>query len=240
MNGAPEWYQYVLCGIKGILETLPAETTPTGFCAAVFGNIPPSSGLSSSSALVCSVTLAVARGFKLVLTKEKLADLAAKSERYIGTQGGGMDQAIAFLATEGCAKLISFNPLRSEDIQLPEGSVFVIANSLAEMNKAATADFNRRVVECRLVCQLVAKRLRLDWKKINKLIHLQKCIGLGVRHLRALAVETLHENPYTKGEVSRVAVDQIQVQLEADVAQRFVDRYAESSKSQKRSSTKFH
>lgn len=70
------------------------------------------------------------------------------------------------------------------------------------MNKAATMDFNSRVVECRLACQILAKRLRLDWKKINKLVYLQKSIGLGVRHLRALATETLHEEPYTKDEVS--------------------------------------
>lgn len=35
------------------------------------------------------------------MSKEKIANLCAECERYIGTQGGGMDQAIAFLATEG-------------------------------------------------------------------------------------------------------------------------------------------
>lgn len=187
--------------MKGIIDSLPPETTAKGFYAAILGNIPPSAGLSSSSALVSAALLATSKAYDKEMTKSELANLAAKSERYIGTQGGGMDQAIAFLATEGCAKLISFNPLKSENVQLPEGAVFVIANSLAEMNKAATHDFNCRVVECRLVCQLLAKRLRLDWKRIRNLIDLQQIVGLGIRHMRALAMETLHDKPYTKDEV---------------------------------------
>lgn len=35
------------------------------------------------------------------LNKELLSNISADCERYIGTQGGGMDQAIAFLAVEG-------------------------------------------------------------------------------------------------------------------------------------------
>lgn len=38
---------------------------------------------------------------QIELSKEEIADVCAKCERYIGTQGGGMDQAIAFLATKG-------------------------------------------------------------------------------------------------------------------------------------------
>lgn len=30
-----------------------------------------------------------------------MASICAKSERHIGTEGGGMDQAIAFMATAG-------------------------------------------------------------------------------------------------------------------------------------------
>jgi galactokinase len=39
--------------------------------------------------------------FQLKMTKLEVASLSATSERYIGTEGGGMDQAIAFLGTEG-------------------------------------------------------------------------------------------------------------------------------------------
>lgn len=79
--------------------------------------------------------------------------------------------------------------------------MFVVANSLAELNKAATADYNQRVVECRLVSYVLAKRMRLQWRRYPTLHQLQKAVGLGVRHLRALACETLHELPYTKREV---------------------------------------
>ena len=74
--------------------------------------------------------------------------MCAKSERFIGTQGGGMDQAIEILARSGIAKLIEFNPLRTFDVVLPDGAVFVIANSLAESNKAAGSDYNTRRPIC--------------------------------------------------------------------------------------------
>lgn len=35
------------------------------------------------------------------LSKRELAIISANAERYIGTQGGGMDQAIAFLGKAG-------------------------------------------------------------------------------------------------------------------------------------------
>jgi len=37
----------------------------------------------------------------MTMRKEEMASLCGKSERYIGTEGGGMDQAIAFMATAG-------------------------------------------------------------------------------------------------------------------------------------------
>ncbi|KAM8907468.1 N-acetylgalactosamine kinase isoform 3-T3 [Lycaon pictus] len=52
----PLWHNYFLCGFKGIQEHFGLSSL-TGMNCLVDGNIPPSSGLSSSSALVCCAGL---------------------------------------------------------------------------------------------------------------------------------------------------------------------------------------
>ena len=52
------------------------------------------------------------------------------------------------------AKLIEFNPLKATSVTLPAGAVFVISNSLVEVNKADSSNYNVRVVECRLATQV--------------------------------------------------------------------------------------
>ncbi|GBM04177.1 N-acetylgalactosamine kinase [Araneus ventricosus] len=95
----PQWYHYFLCGYKGISEKCKIDDT--GMDVLVKGTVPPSAGLSSSSALVCASALATTFAHRISLTKWELASICAESERYIGTQGGGMDQAIGFLAESG-------------------------------------------------------------------------------------------------------------------------------------------
>ncbi|XP_008830015.1 N-acetylgalactosamine kinase isoform X2 [Nannospalax galili] len=96
----PLWHHYFLCGFKGIQEHFGISKL-TGMNCLVDGNIPPSSGLSSSSALVCCAGLVTLIVLGMNLSKVELAEICAKSERYIGTEGGGMDQSISFLAEEG-------------------------------------------------------------------------------------------------------------------------------------------
>ncbi|XP_050301050.1 N-acetylgalactosamine kinase isoform X2 [Anthonomus grandis grandis] len=212
----PKWHQYFMCGVKGIMDILDQsqKNQIKGLLVLVHGTVPQSAGLSSSSALVSAAALATAHAFGLSLTKEKLADLCASCERYIGTQGGGMDQAIAFLAKEGCAKLIEFEPLRSTEVKLPQGAVFVVAHSLSKMNKAATADFNCRVVECRLAAQILSKKLGLDWTKIKRLGDLQSKLNLDLDEMIALAKQHLKETTYSKDEIIR-ALETNAVELES-------------------------
>ncbi|KAJ9580402.1 hypothetical protein L9F63_003926, partial [Diploptera punctata] len=198
---SPSWHQYFLCGLKGVLETLNKDSV--GMLVAASGNIPLSSGLSSSSALVSAAALAATYANKHKMSKLDIASLSATSERYIGTQGGGMDQAIAFLGTKGCAKHIQFNPLRSEDVKLPEGAVFVIAHSLAVLNKAKTSDFNCRVAECRLAAQLMAKKRGLTWEKLRTLAELESALNASLDDMVLLVKEILHQHPYTKEEMCR-------------------------------------
>ena len=43
---------------------------------------------------------------------QEVAHFAAECEKYVGTQSGGMDQAISIMGQAGVAKLICFNPVR--------------------------------------------------------------------------------------------------------------------------------
>ncbi len=95
-----------------------------GLNVLVSGSIPPAAGLSSSSALVCASALVTAHLLSAAgsaLSRSALARVSASAERWVGTEGGGMDQAIAMLATRGAAQCIHFSPLKAVSVKLPPG-----------------------------------------------------------------------------------------------------------------------
>ncbi|XP_037539533.1 N-acetylgalactosamine kinase [Nematolebias whitei] len=199
----PKWFYYFLCGVKGIQETF-GITSLAGMSCVVDGTIPPSSGLSSSSALVCCSGLVTMEANQKSLSKVALAEICAKCERYIGTEGGGMDQSISFLAEKGTAKLIEFQPLRATDVKLPEGAVFVISNCCVEMNKAASSHYNIRVVECRIATKMLAQARGLDPSRLLKLVQVQTELKASLEEMLALVEEVLHPEPYSREEICKV------------------------------------
>ncbi|KAL6106567.1 galk2 [Pungitius sinensis] len=198
----PKWYYYFLCGVKGIQEKLGGAPL-SGMSCVVDGTIPPSSGLSSSSALVCCAGLVAMEANQKSLSKVALAEICTKSERYIGTEGGGMDQSISFLAERGTAKLIEFQPLRATDVKLPDGAVFVISNCCVEMNKAASSHFNIRVVECRIATKMLAQARGLDSSRLLKLVQVQTELEASLEEMLALVDEVLHPEPYSREEICK-------------------------------------
>ncbi|XP_044521115.1 N-acetylgalactosamine kinase [Gracilinanus agilis] len=211
----PQWHNYFLCGLKGIQDHFNLKNL-TGMNCLLDGIIPPSSGLSSSSALVCCAGLVTLRANGLSLSKTELAEICTKSERYIGTEGGGMDQAISFLGEEGMAKLIEFNPLRATDVQLPSEASFVIAHSCVEMNKAATSHFNTRVMECRLAAKFLAKYKGLKWKEILCLKEVQVKLGVNLEEMLLLVEEVFHLEPYSPEEICKcleISLEELRTQI---------------------------
>ncbi|KAH7433627.1 hypothetical protein KP509_07G078400 [Ceratopteris richardii] len=206
------WAHYFMCGYIGVFEYLASKGIdahpPFGLDVLVDGTVPPGSGLSSSTALVCSSAIAIMAVLGFNFPKREVADFTCKCERYIGTQSGGMDQAISLMAKMGFASLIDFNPIRATDVSLPSGGSFVIAHSLAESKKAVTAatNYNNRVVECRLAAMVLAVKLGMTPKEaISTVRTLSDVEGLCVSFAASLgssdpvvAVEQyLHEEPYT-------------------------------------------
>src|SRR5690606_41267547 len=83
-------------------------------------------------------------------------------ERYVGVQGGGMDQAISLGARAGTAARVSFDPLRLEYVRVPSDWRVVVASSLVSAKKSGRSEEHTSELQSRenLVC-----RLLLDKKK---------------------------------------------------------------------------
>ena len=43
---------------------------------------------------------------------QRIAEFTATCEKYVGTESGGMDQAISIMGDKGLAKLVHFKPVR--------------------------------------------------------------------------------------------------------------------------------
>ena len=142
-----DWGNYLKAPCQALVERLgPLE----GLDALVTSTLPVASGLSSSSALVIAVARALLHTNRVEVPTLELADEMAAAERYTGTQGGGMDQAISLGASDGYASRIEFDPLRLFQTAVPPTWRFIVAHTMnrAEKSGAAQAAYNRRREEC--------------------------------------------------------------------------------------------
>ncbi|KHN24989.1 Galactokinase [Glycine soja] len=199
------FYDYVK--LKGVDVGQPLELD-----VLVDGTVLTGSGLSSSTAFVCSSTIAIMAAFGVNFPKKEIAQLTCECEGYIGTQSGGMDQVISVMAKTGCADLIDFNPICT---QLPAGGTFVIAHSLAESQKAVTAatNYNNRAFECHLPSIVLS--IKLGMKPREEILNLKTlsdveglCLSFASVHKSSdpvLAIkEFLKEEPYTAEEIEKI------------------------------------
>jgi len=128
-----------------------------GFNAMVCSTLPVASGLSSSSALVIAMGQATLFANGLEMDMLDFADNLARAERYTGTQGGGMDQAISAGAKAGHASRIEFNPLRLFDTPIPSDWRFIVAHTLVRAEKSGRVQdaYNSRTRECKRALDIV-------------------------------------------------------------------------------------
>uniref|UniRef100_A0A1I8BMT9 Galactokinase n=1 Tax=Meloidogyne hapla TaxID=6305 RepID=A0A1I8BMT9_MELHA len=146
-NGSsPQWYHYFFAGWRGALERLykpdgdenedKALEQAKGMFVLVGSRIPPSAGLSSSSALVCAAalaTLCVQTGQAFgKISKKDLAEFSTKSERFVGVEGGGMDQA--------CECGFNFYLLLPHNLEINKGSISGTIRSI-HLTKASKIPF---------------------------------------------------------------------------------------------------
>ena len=151
MGRAPQgdWSNYLRAAAKGLLDAgIPLAR---GLSGTVHGTVPLAAGLSSSSALVVATSLALLHANGREMGLLELAATAARAERFVGLEGGGMDQAVCLSGRQGAAVRIDFAPLRITPVPIPDGWRWLIAHSLvqAEKSGAAREAYNRRAATCR-------------------------------------------------------------------------------------------
>ena len=162
------WLNYVKAGMQGVSEFLPEN--PNG-CNVLFqGTIPSSAGLSSSSALVVASALTALAVNDVDMDRLELAETMSHAERYVGTQGGGMDQAICLFGKSGNAVKIEFYPLRTTYVPFPDSCRIVVAHSMVTASKTENAllKYNRGPIECRIATAILQDQLAPE----NKLVRL--------------------------------------------------------------------
>jgi len=155
---AGDWSNYARAAAQALAQRFPDLR---GVDAVVDSDLPIAAGLSSSSALLVASALAILHANGVSVASLELMELLARGEHYVGTAGGGMDQAIILGAQVGCASRIDFHPLRLTPTAVPTGWQFIVAQSLvhAEKSGAARQAYNERPRQCDEARRLVATRL---------------------------------------------------------------------------------
>lgn len=141
--GAGDWENYLRAAAAVVGQRWGLGR---GIDAEIASDLPPAAGLSSSTALLIAVTLAILRANGHEPGFEELMEVLPEGEHFVGTRGGGMDHAACLASRAGCASLIGFAPVTVRHIPMPRDWAFLAAHSLvtAEKSGAAREQYNAR------------------------------------------------------------------------------------------------
>jgi len=205
-----DWTNYVKAAVQGVIDHFAQRGKNIqqfrGGAMYVDGRVPVAAGLSSSAALTVASALAFMAIESLELPLLEAAQMAARSEWYVGTRAGGMDQAASILGQRDHALFIEFDPLRVRPVLMPAGAAIVVADSLEVADKSGRVrgEYNRRVVECSLAARILGRALGFDDARV--IGDVVKCVDrLDVEQLvRKLAVDSPAELGTDLHEAARI------------------------------------
>jgi galactokinase len=155
-----DWGNYLKAAAVAAAATYGADRGGDLF---VGSELPVAAGLSSSSALLNAILLALLDLSDIQVEPIELASVAADAEQYVGTRGGGMDQAISLCARTGHAARIEFSPLRVTPVAIPDRWRFLVADSGVQAHKSGNARdaYNERRASVERSAVLVSEDLGL-------------------------------------------------------------------------------
>lgn len=205
-----DWGNYPKAAVQGIIADGRIAAPYRGFDAVIYSTVPAAGGMSSSSAFVVLSGLLFSTANGLSYPKMEFSALMAKAERYVGTQGGGMDQTASINGVSGKVLKIGFSPLSCTPYPVPDGVSFVVADTLIKARKSreALAFFNSKPIECRLAAAVLRKKLPSYLKKtltVNFLGDLSpEKTGLSEAEIDRAVFAVLKETGYTYAEIAAI------------------------------------
>jgi galactokinase len=140
-----DWGNYLKAAVQMLERRWPLKC---GIKATVTSDLPLAAGLSSSSALMTAIALALLKANSINPSIYELMELLPEGEQYVGTRGGGMDHAAVLASRAGSALFLQFAPLKFEPISIPPDWAFLVAHSLtiAQKSGAVKQEYNSRRV----------------------------------------------------------------------------------------------
>jgi len=151
------WSNY----IRGVADVLQKSGhSLRGMDAAITGDVPVSSGLSSSAALEVASCLAFEAASGFSLPPVDRAKLCQRAEReFVGVQCGIMDQFISALGRRDHALFLDTRTLEYEAVPLPSSGVEIVISNTNKPRGLTGTEYNKRRSECEQAVAVLKKHL---------------------------------------------------------------------------------
>ena len=225
-----KWANYVRGVVKFIQERYPHFQQ--GANLVISGNVPLSSGLSSSAALEVAVGKFCQQLGDLPLSHTDIALNGQKAEnQFVGANCGNMDQLISALGQENHLLMIDCRSLETTPTPVPQDVAVIIVNSNVP-HDLVTGEYNTRRQQCEEAAKFFGVKALRDVsveqfrKKEAELTALSPLAAKRARHVvtenqRVLdAVEALKKNDLTRlGELMGESHDSMRDDFEITVPQ---------------------
>ena len=203
-----KWANYVRGVVKFIQERCPQFKQ--GADLVISGNVPHSSGLSSSGALEVATGKFSQQLSDLPLTHTEIALIGQKAEnKFVGANCGNMDQLISALGQKDHLLMIDCRSLETQATPVPKDVAVIIVNSNVP-HDLVTGEYNTRRWQCEKAAEFFGVKALRDvsveefQKREAELTALNSLVAKRARHVvtenqRVLdAVEALKHNDLTK------------------------------------------
>lgn len=225
-----KWANYVRGVVKFIQERCP--DFKQGADLVISGNVPHSSGLSSSAALEVATGKFSQQLSDLPLSHTEIALIGQKAEnKFVGANCGNMDQLISALGQQDHLLMIDCRSLETQPTPVPQDVEVIIVNSNVP-HDLVTGEYNTRRQQCERAAEFFGVKALRDVsvaqfkEKEAELTALDPLVAKRARHVvtenqRVLdAVDALKHNDLTRlGELMGQSHDSMRDDFEITVPQ---------------------